>query len=45
MPRFELYQAPEAPPRRRGARSAAWATLCVALQLSVLFLLWVVLAS
>jgi hypothetical protein len=41
MPRFELYQSPEAPRRRRGAHAVAWGLLCVALQLAVLFWLWV----
>jgi hypothetical protein len=43
MPRFELYQGPEAPPRRPPNHSATWAVLCISLELSVLFWLWVVL--
>jgi hypothetical protein len=45
MPRFEMYRNPEEAPRRRGVHAAAWATMCILLQLSVLFWLWVVLAG
>jgi hypothetical protein len=45
MPRFELYQNPDEPPRRRGAHAVAWGVMCVLLQLSVLFWLWVVLTG
>ena len=43
MPRFDIYRIPEAPPPRSRGHSAAWATLCIALELTVLFWLWVVL--
>jgi hypothetical protein len=44
MPRFELYQSPETQPRRRG-HPLAWGIMCVLLQLSVLFWLWVEITS
>ncbi|HEY3696588.1 MAG TPA: hypothetical protein VGL30_13145 [Phenylobacterium sp.] len=43
MPRFDFYRSPETAPPRSRSRSVVWAMLCIALELSALFWLWVVL--
>ena len=43
MPRFDIYRTPEIAPARQRSHSVAWALLCVSLEISALFWLWVVL--
>jgi hypothetical protein len=43
MPRFDIYRTPEAAPARPRSHSIVWAALCISLEISVLFWLWVVL--